>query len=184
MATPSSGPEPDGEPSQVVPQGRDASEHPEPTARHGGRAQATMAVVLLTGLWVALSPRFLPLESRGTNAAADVIIGLLVAGIAILALVSQRPGPRFTSLVLGVWVVLVSSFMLDKRISIAAPVYWSNTWSGAVLAVLALATLCPGWRGRRQAAARKFHYANHCTEPGSPTGHREVRSHQPTRRPT
>jgi hypothetical protein len=107
---------------------------------------ATGAVVLVTGLWVAVSPRFLPLRPGGTDAAADVIIGLLVAGIAALALVSRRHGARFTGLVLGVWAVLASSFMLDERASIAAPMCWSNTWSGAMLALLALASLKPATR--------------------------------------
>jgi hypothetical protein len=37
--------------------------------------------------------------------------------------------------------VLVSSFILDAKFSIAAPMYWSNTWSGAALVVLALGGL-------------------------------------------
>jgi hypothetical protein len=42
--------------------------------------------------------------------------------------------------VLGVW-VLISSFILDAKFPIAAPMFWSNTFSGAVLALLALAGL-------------------------------------------
>jgi len=37
--------------------------------------------------------------------------------------------------------VLISSFILDAKFAIATPMYWSNTFSGAVLVVLALAGL-------------------------------------------
>lgn len=130
-----------GESLPIAPPTADASEYPRPAIRPGIATQKTAALVLLTGLWVAISPRFLMLEHGGTNAAAAVISGLVAAAIGTLALVSRRgsPGLRFTILVLGAWVVLISSFILNARVSIAAPLYWSNTWSGAVLTVLGLA---------------------------------------------
>ena len=71
-----------------------------------------------------------------------MIAGLVVAGIGTFALVSRRgfPGLQFASLVLGVWVI-ISSFILDAKFPIAAPMFWSNTFSGAVLVLLALAGL-------------------------------------------
>src|SRR5215472_7494623 len=105
-------------------------------------AQVIASLVLMTGLWVAASPRFLTLQTGDTNTATDVIVGLVAAGVGTLALSrSGFPGIQFTSLVVGVWVVLIASFMLDARRAGAAPWYWSNTWSGTVLAVLALAEL-------------------------------------------
>ena len=88
------------------------------TVRHGISARATAALVLVTGLWLAVSPRFLTLQQGGTNVAAEVIIGLVIAGIGTLALVSRRglPGRRFAMLVLGVWAVLGSSFASDARL--------------------------------------------------------------------
>jgi hypothetical protein len=139
---PAPGGEPGGEPPQFVPADPHAGEHPRRAPRGGIAAQVIAALVLMTGLWVATSPRFLALRNGGTSA-TDVIMGLVVAGIGTLALFGRRglPGPRFPSLVLGVWVVLIYSFALDARASGAAPWFWSNTWSGAVLAVLALAEL-------------------------------------------
>ena len=137
---------------QVVPAGPDEGEYLLPATRRAVAAQAAAALGLLTGLWVAVSPLFLMLQhDGGINAAgADVISGLVVAGIGTFALVSRRgfPGLQFTSLVLGVW-VLISSFILDAKFPIAAPMYWSNTWSGLVLMALALcglATLRPATR--------------------------------------
>jgi len=137
---------------QVVTAGPDEGEYLLPATRRGVAAQAAAAFGILTGLWVALSPLFLTLQHGGgiNAAAADVIAGLVVAGIGTFALVSRRgfPGLQFTSLVLGVW-VLISSFILDAKFSVAAPMYWSNTWSGVVLVILALsalATLRPATR--------------------------------------
>jgi len=143
MAIPGSRSEPGGESPPVVPEGRDAGEYRRPAPKRGIAAQLIAPLILLTGLWVAVSPGSLPLRHAATNATTDVIIGLAVVGIGILALVSRRrsPGRQFAGLVLAVWVVLIYAFMLDARASMAAPLYWSNTWSGALVAVLALAEL-------------------------------------------
>jgi hypothetical protein len=129
---------------QVVSAGPDDGEYLLPATRRGVAAQAAAALGLLTGLWVALSSLFLTLQhGGGINAdAANVIAGLVVAGIGTFALVSRRgfPGLQFTSLVLGLW-VLISSFILNAKVPVAAPMYWSNAWSGAVLMILALAGL-------------------------------------------
>src|ERR1700722_11121238 len=114
-----------------------------PITRRGMAGQAAAALGILTGLWVALSPLFLVLQHGGTNASiANVIAGLVVAAFGTFALVSRRgfPGLQFASLVLGVW-VLISSFILTAKFSLAAPMFWSNTWSGVILALLALGAL-------------------------------------------
>lgn len=134
---------PGGESPEAVPEGRIASRLRWPRPKRGLDAQMIAPLVLLTALWVAISPRFLPLRGGGINATMEVIIGLAVASIGTFALVSRHgfAGRHFTRLVLGVWVVLISSFMLDATGSLASPLYWSNTWSGAALALLALAEL-------------------------------------------
>ena len=137
------GDEPGGGPPAAVPAGPHAGERLWPAPRGGIGARVIAALVLMTGLRVAASPRFLTPQNGATSAASDVIIGLVAAGVSTLALASRSgfPGMQFTSLVVGVWVVLIASFMLDARRAGAAPWYWSNTWSGAVLAMLALAEL-------------------------------------------
>jgi hypothetical protein len=147
-------PEPGDEYPPVVPVVRAstaAAEYVLPATRLGIAAQAAAALGLLTGLWVAISPLFLVLQHGGTNAnVADAIAGLVTAGVGVFALSSPRgfPGLQFASLVLGVW-VLISSFILDAKFTIATPMYWSNTWSGAVLVVLALAALATLRRATR-----------------------------------
>lgn len=127
----------------AVPTASGAAEYLLPATGRGIAAQATAALGLLTGLWVALSPLFITLQHGGTNAnTADVIAGLVTAGIGAIALASPRgfPGLQLGTLLLGVWVI-ISSFILDAKFPIATPMYWSNTFAGAVLVLLALAGL-------------------------------------------
>ncbi len=140
----------DGSP-MAVPAGPAASEYLLPATGRDIAAQAAAALGLLTGLWVALSPLFLTLQHGGTNAnVADVIAGLVAAGVGAVAPASPRgfPGLQFGSLVLGVWVI-ISSFILDAKFPIAPPMYWSNSFSGGVLVVLALAGLATLRRAAR-----------------------------------
>jgi hypothetical protein len=144
MATPlSRRPEPDDGSSWAVSAGPAAAEYLLPTTRRGIAAQAAGTFGLLTGLWVAVSPLFIMLQHGGNNATfANLIAGLVLASVGAVALVSRRGfgALQFGSLVLGVW-VLISSFILDAKFPIAAPMFWSNTFSGAVLVLLALAGL-------------------------------------------
>ncbi len=127
-----------------------------PTAGHYAlpadqAAQAAASLGILTGLWVALSPYFLVLQHGGNNAnIADLIAGLAVAGFGAFALVSRRGfgGLQFGTLVLGVWVI-ISSFILDAKFAIATPMFWSNTFAGAVLVLLAAAGLASERRATR-----------------------------------
>ena len=150
MAIPASRYEAGSQPLQAV-RASPVADDALPTTRRGLAGQAAAALGMLTGLWVALSPLFLVLQHGGTNATiANVIAGLVVAAFGAFALVSRRgfPGLQFASLVMGVW-VLISSFILNAKFSIAAPMFWSNTWSGVILALLALgglATLRPSGR--------------------------------------
>jgi hypothetical protein len=114
-------------------------------------AQAAASLGILTGLWVALSPFFLVLQHGGGNATiANLVAGLAVAGAGVVA-VASRAGfgaLQFGSLVLGVWVI-ISSFILDAKFPIAAPMFWSNTVAGVVLVILAAAGLGAARRATR-----------------------------------
>ncbi len=144
MATPlSRRPEPSGESLEVVVGGPTVAEYLLPATGRGVAAQTAAALGMLTGLWVALSPLFLVLQHGGTNAnVADVIAGLVAAGVGAIALASPRgfPGLQFGALLLGVWVI-ISSFILDAKFAIATPMFWSNTFAGAVLVLMALVGL-------------------------------------------
>jgi SPW repeat len=149
MATPlSRRPEPGDESSQSISVGPAAGHYALPA---GMAAQAAASLGILTGLWVALSPLFLVLQHGGSNAnVADLIAGLAVAGSGVVAVASRHGfgSLQFGSLLLGVWVI-ISSFILDAKFTIATPMFWSNTLAGAVLVILAAAGLAAARRATR-----------------------------------
>jgi hypothetical protein len=149
MATPlSRRPEPGDESSQAVSVGPAAGHYALPA---GMAAQAAASLGILTGLWVALSPFFLVLQHGGGNATiADLIAGLAVAGAGVVAVASRQGfgSLQFGSLILGVWVI-ISSFILDAKFTIATPMFWSNTVAGVVLVILAVAGLGAARRAAR-----------------------------------
>lgn len=55
-------------------------------------------------------------------------------------------GPR--GLPIGVWVI-ISSFIFNAKFSMAAPMYWSSSWPGGLLVVLALGALAAAGRAAR-----------------------------------
>lgn len=106
--------------------------------------QIAAAVAVLTGLWVAISPWFITMQTtRGANTTVnDLIIGLAVAGLCLLTMFSTLnvAGLQSLSLLAGVWLI-ISPFILDAKIPVTASMYWSNIWSGAIIIVVALAML-------------------------------------------
>jgi len=123
-----------------------------PATMRGVAAQAAAALGVLTGLWIALSPAFITLQHGGSGnaAVANLIGGLAVAAVSVAALAAPRgfAGLQFATALLGVWVIIFP-FILDAKFSIAAPMYWSNSFSGGVLAVVALAGLAGVRRASR-----------------------------------
>ena len=112
----------------------------------GSAAQLTVTAGVLAGLWVAISPWFLTLQARGGNATAgDLIIGLAVAALVVLAAWGGRGviSLQAATAVAGVWLV-ISPFILHAKFPITAAMYWSNVWSGGVIIVLALGALALG----------------------------------------
>jgi SPW repeat len=103
-------------------------------------AQASAVLGLLTGLWVAVSPWFITLQNTGTNATTvNLISGLAVAGVGVLALASPRgfAGLQVTNLLLGVWLIIAGPILSQKN-PIADSMFWSNGWAGGVLIAVAV----------------------------------------------
>ena len=107
-------------------------------------AQLGAMAVMLAGLWVAISPWFLTLQTPAAPNATvnDLIVGLAVVVIGMLTLAGTRSvmGLETASLLAGIWMI-ISPFILDAKFAITGSMYWSNIWSGAVVIVLALAVL-------------------------------------------
>ena len=106
-------------------------------------AQVAAVLGLLTGLWVALSPWFLTLQTGGTNAnTVNLISGLAVVGVGAFALASPRgfPGLQLGNALLGVWLIIAGP-ILSEKFNIADPMFWSNSFAGGLLIALAAAGL-------------------------------------------
>ena len=85
-------PEGNGASAEAVRAATGASDgYPLPATWRGIGAQATAALGMLTGLWVAVSPWFITLQYAGGNAAAvNLISGLAVAAVGAFALAGPR----------------------------------------------------------------------------------------------
>ena len=80
-------PEGSGTAPQIVLSEAGPAEYYLPASRRGIAAQASSALGLLTGVWVALSAWFITLQYTGSNATAvNLISALTVAGLAAVAL--------------------------------------------------------------------------------------------------
>jgi hypothetical protein len=136
--------ESDGAPVQAVPAGMSwPAEYGLPATLTGVGIQASAALVLLTGVWVALSPWFLTLQYAGNNATiVNLISGLAVAGAGAFALASPRgfAGLQLGAALLGVWLIIAGPILSQKH-PIADPMFWSNSWAGGLLIVVAAAGL-------------------------------------------
>jgi hypothetical protein len=97
----------------------------------------------LAGLWVAISPWFITLQTTGNNATTvNLISGLAVAAVGAFALASPRgfSGLQLGSALLGVWLIIAGP-ILSQKFPIEDPMYWSNSFAGGVLIALAAAGL-------------------------------------------
>jgi len=137
-------PDSNGATAQVVSARAEApAQYALPATMGGIGAQAAATLGLLTGLWVALSPWFVTLQYAGNNATiVNLVSGLAVAGVSAFALASPRgfAGLQLGSLLLGVWLIIAGPVLSQKH-PIADSMFWSNSWAGGLLIVLAAAGL-------------------------------------------
>ena len=136
--------ESDGASLQAVPAGMSGpAEYALPATMTGIGAQVSAVLVLLTGVWVALSPWFLTLQSTGNNATlVNLISGVAVAGTGAFALASPRgfAGLQVGAALLGAWLIVAGPILSQKH-PIADAMFWSNSWAGGLLIVAATAGL-------------------------------------------
>jgi len=137
-------PESNGASAQAVPAvASGPADYALPVTVQGLGAQVSVALAMLTGLWVAISPWFITLQFTGSNATTvNLISGLAVAAVGVFALASPRgfAGLQLGSALLGVWLIIAGP-VLSQKFPIADPMFWSNSWAGGVLIALAAAGL-------------------------------------------
>jgi hypothetical protein len=116
--------------------------------------QVAAMLGVLTGVWVALSPWFITLQQGGTNAnIVDLISGLAVAGVGVLALASARgfAGLQLGSALLGVWLIIAGPILSQTHV-VTDAMFWSNSWAGGLL--IAFAAIGLGTVALRRPARR------------------------------
>jgi hypothetical protein len=133
-----------GGPAAVAAEAAVSREYTTPPTARSMTAQVAAMLSVLAGLWVAISPWFIVLQQPSARNATvgNLIIGLAVAGLAVLASCQPRGflGLESANALLGVWLI-ISPFILSAKYAIQPPMYWSNIWSGGVLIALSLIAL-------------------------------------------
>lgn len=90
---------------------------------------------LVLGLWMVASPWILGYSTESSPTGNAVILGVMVAGLAALALFKVMAWEEWVSVALGVWLA-VSPWALGFSGLVAA--MWNAVIVGSVVAVLAL----------------------------------------------
>jgi hypothetical protein len=152
----------------AVHEGADMAGHPdmaemrERYARvlEGPRASAVDGLIVLTGLYTAISPWIV--HFQGTNSIMTVnnlVIGLAMAalglGMALRPMQMLRLGWAVSAM--GVWLI-ISPWVASLGHSAVKPLIWNNAFVGGVAVVLGLAAMGLIWSGgersRRMTARR------------------------------
>lgn len=125
-------------------------EYATPPTGRSTVAQLGAVLSLLAGVWLAISPWFLTLGTRGTG--NDVIVGLVVAALGMFGLAGVRgfTGLMAGSVLAGTWLI-ISPFILAARFAVSPPMYWSNGFGGLAVILFALVALA-GMRHRAATA--------------------------------
>jgi len=120
--------------------GLHSREYLAPVTARSMSAQVAAMLAALSGVWVAISPWFLSLGPRET--ASDLIVGLVVVALGLFGVAGGRGflGMQAGSALLGVWLI-ISPFILAATFAVRAPMYWSNGFAGATVALFALFAL-------------------------------------------
>ncbi|NEA49591.1 SPW repeat protein [Streptomyces sp. SID10815] len=120
-----------------------------------GPAIAVEGLILLTGLYAAISPWVVHFAIQPAITVNNLIVGLAIAAIGLgLALAPERMFRLSWALVpLGVW-LFISPWVVTLTHSARAGIIWNNCWVGAITAALGLAAM-----GLTIGVARKGHKA-------------------------
>ncbi|MGI8306590.1 SPW repeat protein [Saccharopolyspora hattusasensis] len=102
-------------------------------------AQAAYGLMVLAGLYVALSPWIVGFAGMSPLAVNNLIIGLTVAGLAVgyASAFGRLHGVAWLVPVLGVWTI-IAEWVMSGAVA-TMPVVISNVVSGAIVVLLGIA---------------------------------------------
>ncbi|WP_344657930.1 SPW repeat protein [Catenulispora subtropica] len=98
-------------------------------------------VVLLLGLYLAVSPWVLNIHATNPNVATNnLVIGLSLAafGLALALLPTRMYRLGWTAIPIGVWMI-ISPWVVTAGHNPTSNVIWNNAWTGGIAVVLGLA---------------------------------------------
>ncbi|MFF0223409.1 SPW repeat protein [Streptomyces sp. NPDC004629] len=107
-----------------------------------GRAIALEGLILLAGVYAAISPWVVHFSAQPDITVNNLIVGITVALIGFgLTLVPERMFRLVWTVVpLGVW-LLISPWVVTATHGARAGIVWNNCWLGAVTLLLGLAAM-------------------------------------------
>ena len=97
-------------------------------------------VNLALGLWMIVSPWALSYATETEATGNAVVVGALIAALALLALLNVMGWEEWVSVALGAWLAVSPTFLGFSGLVFAAT--WNAVIVGAVVAMLAVWTLC------------------------------------------
>ncbi|MEU6507586.1 MULTISPECIES: SPW repeat protein [unclassified Streptomyces] len=107
-----------------------------------GRAIALEGLILLAGVYAAISPWVVHFSAQPDITVSNLIVGIAVGVIGLgLTLVPERMfRVAWTIVPLGVW-LLISPWVVTATHGARAGIIWNNCWLGAVTILLGLAAM-------------------------------------------
>ena len=137
----------------------DAAEMRERYARlvEGRRVEMMEGLVMLTGLYTAISPWVVHFHSTNRSLAVNnLVLGLAIAAIGLgLAMVPERAlGLSWMLVPVGIWLI-ISPWVVSVGHGAPAGVIWNNVVIGAVTCVLGAITAAMAAMRRRPRAATR-----------------------------
>ncbi|WP_043263105.1 SPW repeat protein [Streptomyces sp. CT34] len=123
----------------------------------GRQAAALDGIVLLTGMYAAISPWVVHFHATSPELTVNnLVIGLVLAviGLGLIRAPERMYQLTWTCAVIGVWLV-ISPWVVTAGHSASAGLIWNNVWIGAVTLALGLAgtRMAMGAEGGRKSAA-------------------------------
>lgn len=123
----------------------------------GRRVEIMEGLVMLTGLYLAISPWVVHFQSTYPNIAVNnLVLGLALAAIGMgLALFPERGlGLGWMLVPIGIWLI-ISPWVATAAHSAPKGIIWNNVVVGAIACVLGAATAAMSVMSRRSRAARQ-----------------------------
>lgn len=131
----------------------DAAEMRERYARltEGRRVEMLEGMVILTGLYMAISPWVVHFRSTNSNVAMnDLIVGLVLAvvGLALVMFPQRALGLGWMLIPIGIWLIVLP-WVASAGHSAPRGIIWNNVVVGAIVCLLGVATAAMAAMGRR-----------------------------------